>query len=172
VVDDEYVASVAINPQNSDEIVASTDDHPFHDKTFAKGVYLSRDGGDNWTLENTELPVLRGGIIKFNPHNPREIILGTGGRGFFKGTWEPEFVVKANGLKNIQNEIRVYPNPFTNAVSVISDKNSEFNLFSISGNHLKTGHLNKGKNYINMEELNSGVYIVQVSDYKKMVIKQ
>ena len=171
-MNDKFVASIDINPQNSNEIVASTDDHPYHDKTFAKGVYLSRDGGDNWTLENTGLPVLRGGIIKFNPHNPREIILGTGGRGYFKGTWEPEFVVKASGLKENKNKIRVYPNPFTNDVSVITGQDSEFRLFSISGSHLKIRQLNKGKNHINLAELNSGTYIVQVADQKKVVIKQ
>ncbi|MGM0376914.1 MAG: T9SS type A sorting domain-containing protein [Bacteroidota bacterium] len=172
LVDDKYVASIDINPQNSDEIVASTDDHPYHDKTFAKGVYLSRDGGDNWTLENTGLPVLRGGIIKFNPHNPKEIILGTGGRGYFKGTWEPEFVVNAFYINKNENEIRIYPNPFINTVFVIADRDSEFKLFSISGNQLKTGLLNKGKNHINLEELNSGVFIVQVADQKKIIIKQ
>lgn len=172
LVNDKYVASIDINPQNSDEIVASTDDHPYHDKTFAKGVYLSRDGGDNWTLENTGLPVLRGGIIKFNPHNPREIILGTGGRGYFVGTWEPEFVVNVFELNKNENEIRIYPNPFINTVSVITDRDSEFKLFSISGNHLKTGPLIKGESHINLEELNSGVYIVQVADQKRIIIKQ
>jgi hypothetical protein len=172
VIDDKYVASIDINPQNSNEIVASTDDHPYHDKTFAQGVYLSRDGGDNWTLENTGLPVLRGGIIRFNPHNPREIILGTGGRGYFKGIWEPEFVVKAFDVNKNENETEVYPNPFTNEISIITNKNTKFKMFSISGNHLKSGKLNKGKNQINLAELNSGAYIFQVADQKKLIIKQ
>jgi hypothetical protein len=115
---------------------------------------------------------LRGGIIRFNPHNPREIILGTGGRGYFKGIWEPEFVVKAFDVNKNENETEVYPNPFTNEISIITNKNTKFKMFSISGNHLKSGKLNKGKNQINLAELNSGAYIFQVADQKKLIIKQ
>lgn len=95
VINDMYVSSVDINPGNSNDIIAGTSDHPYHDKTFAKGVYLSRDGGDTWTLENTGLAMVRGGGgVAFNPHNPLEIIYGTGGRGYFKGTWETELEPK------------------------------------------------------------------------------
>ena len=85
LIDDPYVSSVDINPQNANDLVVSTDDDPYHDQTFASGIYLSEDQGQTWTQENTGLAVLRGGIVKFNPYNPDELIFGSGGRGFFRG---------------------------------------------------------------------------------------
>ncbi len=86
LIDDQYVSSFAIHPLDPEEIVALTGDDPYHDETFATGVYFTEDGGQNWTRENSGLAMLRGGVIKYNPHNPNELVLGTGGRGFFAGT--------------------------------------------------------------------------------------
>ena len=86
LIDDIHVRSFDINPQNPKEIVVSTDDDPYHDQTFASGIYRSEDRGQTWDRENTGLAMLRGGIVVFNPHKPDELIFGSGGRGFFKGT--------------------------------------------------------------------------------------
>jgi hypothetical protein len=82
---DYAMAGVAVDPSNGDRIVISTDDDPYHDVSAASGVYLSEDGGVTWTQQNTGLAVLRGSVIAFVPWNPRQLIFGATGRGFWLG---------------------------------------------------------------------------------------
>jgi len=74
-----------VDPTNGDRIVISTDDDPYHDVSAASGVYLSEDGGVTWTQQNAGLAVLRGSVIAFVPWNPRQIIFGATGQGFWLG---------------------------------------------------------------------------------------
>jgi hypothetical protein len=84
---DYALANVAVHPQNANYLAVITDDHPFHDDSDASGVWLSIDGGASWSQQNTGLPMLRGAAIRFNPHHPEQLIIGTGGRGFFIAEW-------------------------------------------------------------------------------------
>ena len=87
---DYAMAGAAVDPTNSDRIVISTDDDPYHDVSAASGVYLSEDGGVTWTQQNNGLAVLRGSVIAFVPWNPRQIIFGVTGRGFWLGELSAE----------------------------------------------------------------------------------
>ncbi|MCF8224767.1 MAG: hypothetical protein K9J30_02685 [Bacteroidales bacterium] len=82
---DYYIYDVAVHPKNQDILVVSTNDHPYHDVMNNSGISLTIDGGKSWTLQNKNLPMLKGEVIRFNPHQPNQLILGTGGRGFFTG---------------------------------------------------------------------------------------
>ncbi|MFC2090600.1 hypothetical protein ACFLT1_07450 [Bacteroidota bacterium] len=82
---DYYLYDVAVHPENQDILVVSSNDHPYHDVMNNSGISLTVDGGKSWTLQNNNLPMLRGEVIRFNPHQPDQLILGTGGRGFFIG---------------------------------------------------------------------------------------
>ncbi|MEN0109703.1 MAG: hypothetical protein AAF805_03170 [Planctomycetota bacterium] len=83
LLDDDYAVDVAVDPTNPLRIAVTTSDDPFHDDSRATGVYLSEDGGENWTSINDGLPMLRGQAVAFNPHDPTQLVLGTGGRGFY-----------------------------------------------------------------------------------------
>jgi hypothetical protein len=87
---DYAVAGAAVDPTDGNRIVVSTDDDPYHDVSSATGVYLSEDGGTTWSQRNQGLAVLRGSLIAFVPWNPRQIIFGTTGRGFWLGTVTPQ----------------------------------------------------------------------------------
>ena len=83
----EYAArGVAVDPTNSQRILLSTDDDPYHDVTAATGIWMSEDGGATWTPQNEGLPVLRGPVIRFIPWDPSQVIFGTNGRGFWIGS--------------------------------------------------------------------------------------
>ena len=82
--DDAYAVGVDVDPTYPDRIAVSTADNPFHDVSRASGVYLSSDGGATWISTGDGLPIARGEVIAFNPHDPEELILGTSGRGFFR----------------------------------------------------------------------------------------
>jgi hypothetical protein len=84
-----YLYAVDVDPHDSDRIVVTSIDNPSKDISGAEGVFFSQDGGANWTKENSGLPLLRVGVAQFNPNIAGQIIVGTNGRGFFKGTFTP-----------------------------------------------------------------------------------
>lgn len=85
--DDRFIARVAVCPNNPDWLAVPTNDHPYHDICFATGVWISADGGRTWHQQNDGLACLRGEVIAFNPHDPRQVVFGSLGRGYFVGRW-------------------------------------------------------------------------------------
>ncbi len=66
---------------------------------------------------------------------------------------------------NLENDIIVYPNPFTDKV-FFSDEllNTDYQIISISGALLKSGKITS--NEINLSALASGIYFMQITDNK------
>ncbi|RMF62358.1 MAG: hypothetical protein D6742_20400 [Cyanobacteria bacterium J069] len=77
-----WIGDIAIHPTNSDVLAIITNDFPYHDQTFATGVWLSQDGGQTWQPQNQGLPMLRGDVIAFHP-NGHSLVVGLGGAGFY-----------------------------------------------------------------------------------------
>ncbi|MCX5684189.1 MAG: hypothetical protein NT049_10950 [Planctomycetota bacterium] len=85
--DDKFIYDVAIDPTDPRRIAVATHDHPYHDVCSATGVWVSADGGTTWSQQNDGLPELRGTTVRFNPHDPEELVFGSHGRGFFITRW-------------------------------------------------------------------------------------
>ncbi|MEM7081564.1 MAG: hypothetical protein AAF465_02440 [Pseudomonadota bacterium] len=79
-----YVHGIAVSPADSQTVAIVTGDPPFRDVSRSSGVYLTRDGGLSWKRLNSNLPMLRGAAIAFDPHDPRRLVMGTAGRGFYQ----------------------------------------------------------------------------------------
>jgi hypothetical protein len=86
MVSDTTIRCVAVNPSNGSQIVYGTGDNPYHDISFATGVWLSTNGGSTWSQQNNDLAELRCSCIAFNPCVSCQVIVGTEGRGFWVGT--------------------------------------------------------------------------------------
>lgn len=84
---DRYLADVAADPRNPRRLMAVSNDHPYHDETFATGVWTSEDDGRTWRQQNNGLAQLRCETVAVSPHDPDLWIVGTGGRGFFVTRW-------------------------------------------------------------------------------------
>jgi hypothetical protein len=84
---DYFIYDVAVDPFDSLRLVFCTTDDPYHDVSGATGVYLSEDGGATWTTQNEGLAMLRTTVVRFDPHQPGRLVLGTGGRGYFLGAF-------------------------------------------------------------------------------------
>ena len=76
------IGDIAVHPKDADVLAVITRDRPFHDKTWATGVWLSHDAGQTWRQENQGLPILRGDEIAFHPDG-QSLIVGLGGAGFY-----------------------------------------------------------------------------------------
>lgn len=75
--------AVAVDPGNPSRIAVITKWWPARDVSRADGVWISVDGGENWTQFNTGLRMLSGTTIAFNPDKSGQLILGTDGAGFY-----------------------------------------------------------------------------------------
>lgn len=81
---DPQVVDVSVDPNDPSRIAVVTADPPLRDVSRASGVYLSTNGGLSFEPLNENLPQKKGNVIQFNPANSDELLVGTGGRGFFR----------------------------------------------------------------------------------------
>lgn len=86
--DDPYLQDIAVDPANPRRMMAVSNDHPYHDETFATGVWTSEDDGKTWRQQNLGLAQLRTETVAVSPRDPSLWIVGTGGRGFFFTRWQ------------------------------------------------------------------------------------
>jgi len=73
----------AVHPKKPETILLISADHPFHDHIWCEPVRVSTDDGKTWRSLSDGLPTLRAECATFNPFDPDEIVVGTGGCGFF-----------------------------------------------------------------------------------------
>lgn len=76
------IGDIAVHPTKANALALVTDDFPYHDQTWATGVWISQDGGETWRQENEGLPMLRGSAIAFHPSG-ESLTVGLGGAGFY-----------------------------------------------------------------------------------------
>ena len=82
------------------------------------------------------------------------------------------------GLDDNKVDFSVYPNPANNILNIsISENNTSISIFDIVGKNVVTMKLENGKNILNIESLNSGVYFYsikkngQLIETKKLIVK-
>ena len=70
-----------------------------------------------------------------------------------------------------ENTIKVYPNPFTNEITLdnLQSEQSTFSIYNYVGQEVIKGKTNLNK--INLEELNSGIYILKFENQSFKIIK-
>ncbi|MBN1480331.1 T9SS type A sorting domain-containing protein [candidate division KSB1 bacterium] len=179
---DKYIQAATIHPENRDIIAFVTDDHPYHDVSYATGVYLSEDGGNSWSRQNKGLAVLRGSCIAFNPFNGNQIVVGTGGRGYFvSGENDTKINVHSSAHTKSFQLFSSYPNPFNASTTLMFSINlpghvrvTIFNLLGEQVSELYNGRSLPGEYVLQWKGLNdhgvhvpSGIYFVhlQMEDY-------
>ena len=79
-----WIDDVAVDPYNSKRIVYVTNDNPYHDTSFATGVWVSCNGGQTFSQYNNGLPMLRALSVTFNPWIPGRLVVGLNGRGYWQ----------------------------------------------------------------------------------------
>ncbi|MBC8103738.1 MAG: hypothetical protein H7Z41_14280 [Cytophagales bacterium] len=92
LLDDPFVANVAVDPANPSRLAVATNDDPYHDHSSASGVWLSADAGKTWRQANNGLAMTRGYAIAFDPWTPGRLVFGSFGRGYFVTQWPKNYV--------------------------------------------------------------------------------
>ena len=79
------IANGAVDPTNSNRIAVVTNENPFDDYSDSSGVWLTEDGGANWTQQNNGLGMRRVNCIAFSPDG-NTLVCGTNGQGYYRAT--------------------------------------------------------------------------------------
>jgi hypothetical protein len=69
------------------------------------------------------------------------------------------------------NNIAVYPNPFTDYIFIKSDKIQSFKIYNIQGQCVMQKQITQGLNKINAEFLEKGVYLIQIGNETTKLMK-
>jgi hypothetical protein len=85
--DDYWTADVTVDPTDPRRLALTTNTDPYKDICDSTGVWISADDGKTWSLQDSGLPMTRGSVIAFNPHDPTQLIWGANGRGFWTARW-------------------------------------------------------------------------------------
>lgn len=130
----------------------------------ARGLYSSSDPTrEDWDIESPDkigLAVVSSLVYRPSDH---KLLIGTHGNGMFETTVDN--TLSSDTFKQNSLGLSLYPNPVVREIQLKSDVllNSEkitFNIYDISGKLVREGNVLNQK--INVEALNSGVYIINV----------
>ena len=89
-------------------------------------------------------------------------------------TWvkDSNLVLAANEVKVSEKGSNIYPNPTTGPLTIKSSDNTKFEVYSQSGQLVKTLETRKGINETDISELPKGVYLIKSSSESYKIIKR
>lgn len=89
-------------------------------------------------------------------------------------TWVKDtgLVLAANEVKPSKKDSRIYPNPTNGPLTIKTDENTKFEVYSQAGQLVKTIETQKGINETDISELPKGVYTVKSSRESYKIIKK
>jgi len=80
-------------------------------------------------------------------------------------------VATARGENNIQNEIKLYPNPASSVINLTSvSEKASFRILNMLGQEVLKGKIQDGT--ISVASLNDGNYIVEINDNENVSVKR
>ena len=136
-------------------------------------ILWSTDNGSTWTT-----------LLTGTPNDGSENItipdtLTNSGRIMIKGSHHIFFDINnANiSVKNSNEdaapsstEIKLYPNPAKNILTLTNTSNEEYKIYDMSGRLVNGGNLESGT--VNVNKLTNGTYIIQIAGFTKQFIKK
>ncbi len=89
-------------------------------------------------------------------------------------TWVKQtgIVLSANDVKTPKKETGIYPNPTSGPLTIKAAENTKFEVYSQSGQLVKTIEAKKGVNEADISELPKGVYMVKSASESYSIIKK
>lgn len=168
VFHDDFSSSVCFSADGR-YLFTATNDHPFHDNSSGRGVWMSSDKGLTWSEQNCRLPFLAVNKIVSHPINSLVLFAGTQGNGVFKGVVSSATSsITLSQFSKLDYELEQnFPNPFNKVTSIgfSTAQESEVivTVYDISGRqvmHRLYDRLHAGRHRImlDLRNLPSGTY--------------
>lgn len=135
-------------------------------------ILWSTDNGNTWTT-----------LLTGTPNDGSENItipdiLTNSGRIMIKGSHHIFFDIN-NANISVRNsnedavpsstEIKLYPNPVKNILTLTNTSSEEFKIYDMSGRLVSGGNLESGT--VNVNKLTNGTYVIQIAGFTKQFIK-
>ncbi|PTT71100.1 MULTISPECIES: T9SS type A sorting domain-containing protein [unclassified Chryseobacterium] len=89
-------------------------------------------------------------------------------------TWvkDPGIVLAANEVRSSKKDSGIYPNPTSGPLTIKTEENSKFEVYSQNGQLVKTIETQKGTNESDISDLPKGVYTVKSSKESYKIIRK
>lgn len=140
-------------------------------------ILWSTDNGDSWTTLLAGTPNDGSEAITIpNATTNTGRIMVKGSNHIFFDVNNANIVVAANGLSTSETtlagstEIKLYPNPVKDILTLSNTKNEEYKIYDMSGKLAMEGTLQSGT--LNVSRLAKGTYVIQVGKFAKRFIKK
>ena len=139
--------------------------------SFGGGVFYSKDNGNNWTAINVGLSDLT--IFDLEINNAY-IVAATNTQGVFR--FALSNLNLSTGIENCLNdfEIQLFPNPVTNQLNIKSNKRlvgAFYSIYDKTGKSILTGKIYSENSIIDVRNLSSGIYLLNIDGNTKQPIK-
>ncbi len=136
----------------------------------ARGLYSSSDPVNvDWQLEGVNdvgLAVISS--LSYRPAD-NQLLVGTHGNGMYMATISSTLSVDSFEGKG---NLTLFPNPATSEIQFNLTDSSfndiDYTIYNLSGKRISSGVLDNGDNKIDVERLNSGLYIVELKSGDKV----
>ncbi len=115
-------------------------------------------------------------VADINGDGHQEYLMGTASGGimiYSDSLWDPGTVLGTNDITTIKGQLLIYPNPvkdhFICSIDNTSFANPKAEIFNVMGQQVTTAILfTEGKLEVNCKDLNSGFYLVRITDGDKI----
>ena len=152
----------------------------FHNYYLSSPIGL--DGTFYVGIEQTTNDMLNVGLDRNSPANNYMFYNVGGGWNYsqFPGAWMIRPVLRTTPIISstnsviTQNEIKIFPNPFSDFTTILLNENIEnhIQLFDISGRLLKEIIVQTSYYKLSKNNLNSGVYLLQIQNNNGVICKK
>ena len=165
LITDDDMRSVAVTPQNSN-IVYATSSKSYHSGGFGNslGVLYSTDAGANWTPANDGMAFNYAGSIQIETGQHPYVWCWSPGTGVQKA--KVPYFENLSTLNHLNTQDLLYPNPVEKIITVPEKLiNGYYTIYSINGKKI----INSKTTYqtIDVEGLKSGVYLLKFTKENK-----
>ncbi len=159
-----FGSDAAINASGDRVLVGITSSNVFGQGSGNNKLFELNTSSNEWDeiLEiNGELAGIQSGVDVDMNSAGDVISIGT------QGVLKQVRVIGVNNLSTstaTKNDIKIYPNPTTGILNIRLDKKSNINLYTSQGQLIYSKELTIGKNILDLENIQSGLYFAQLFD--------
>ncbi len=173
IITDEFMRKVAIMPQNSD-IIYATSSSAYEAGGYdsnSKGILFSSDGGQTWAQQNQGMAYPFALAVEVDNTDHPDVFVGSPGTGFQWSAVDLSTV----GVEDMEvsKRVHLHPNPTRGSFQINASqlKRATIKILNPAGAILKMIHWQAGQE-LDVSELSPGLYFVLIYSDEGMLCQQ